>query len=83
LGRALAGVMGPLAFIVVVIRSMRCATPVNDAVLTALVAMIGFAIIGAIAGLIASAIITDAVREQVAAELASAGESAATGGTAG
>ena len=72
MGRTLAGVMGPLALIVVVVRSIRYAAPVNDAVLTAVVAMMGFAIVGAVAGRIASAVMADAVREQVASELAAA-----------
>jgi hypothetical protein len=62
--------MGPLALIVVIARSVRYATPPTEAMLTGFVAMFAFATVGAIAGRIASAVIEDAVRSQVAAELA-------------
>jgi hypothetical protein len=71
--------LGPLALIVVVVRSVRHGAPVNDAVLAAVVAMLAFAIVGAIAGRIAGAVMADSVRDQVAAELGLADGGAATG----
>ena len=70
MGRALAGVLGPLALVVVIVRSLRHATPTTEAMLTGLVAMFAFAIVGAIAGRVAATVMEDAVRSQVVAELA-------------
>ena len=70
MGRALAGVLGPLALVVVIVRSLRHATPTTEAMLTGLVAMFAFAIVGAIAGRVAATVMEDAVRSQVAASAA-------------
>jgi hypothetical protein len=59
-----------LALVVVIVRSLRHSVAASESMLTAVVAMFAFAIVGAIAGRIASAIMEEAVRSQVAAELA-------------
>jgi hypothetical protein len=74
--------MGPLALVVVIVRSLRYATPAAEAMLTAMVAMFVFAIVGAIAGRVASAVVEEAVRSRVAQELAPGGVDGAPSPTA-
>jgi hypothetical protein len=70
LPRSLAGILGPLAFVVVTVRAIRYSTPLGESVLTALIAMFVFAAVGMIVGKIAESAIEEAVRGRVVEELA-------------
>ncbi len=70
MGRAYAGVLGPLAFLTVLVRSLLRSVAVETTVWQAVAAMFVFAAIGALIGQIAGWIVDDSVRGRLAAEIA-------------
>ena len=78
MGRVYAGILGPLAFAVVLLRSLRQGAGVESTLLTAIVCLIVFALIGWIAGSLAQWIVEQSVRSQMAAQDATPGTGTAT-----
>ena len=70
MGRAYAGVLGPLAFLTVLVRSLLRSVAVETTVWQAVAALFVFAAIGALIGQIAGWIVDDSVRGRLAAEIA-------------
>ncbi|HEX4146409.1 MAG TPA: hypothetical protein VHY91_23105 [Pirellulales bacterium] len=79
MGRAYAGVLGPLAFSTVLAHGLIHSASAQETLWRAAVALGAFAIIGCVAGQIAGQIVEDAVRGRLTAEMAqSATEKPAT-----
>lgn len=70
MGRTYAGILGPLALIVTIIRGFRYAAGVESTLLTATLYLLAFAAIGHVLGSLAEWIVDDSVRSKVAAEVA-------------
>ena len=70
MGRNYAGVLGPLAFLAVLIRGWRMSADVETTLLTAWLALLAFAAVGWMAGRLADWMTVEAVRTKVSAELA-------------
>jgi hypothetical protein len=70
LGRAYAGILGPLAFIAVLIRGWRHGWPTESILLNAWLAFVALAIVGLAIGSLAGWIIDDSVRARMLAEMA-------------
>jgi hypothetical protein len=70
MGRAYAGILGPLAFLTVLVRCLLRSVAVETTVWQAVAAMFLFAAIGGVMGQIAGWIVDDSVRAQLAAEIA-------------
>lgn len=70
MGRRYAGVLGPLAFAIVVLRGLLHASSVESTLLCASISLMGFAAVGFITGQTAEWIIQDGVRSQFAARVA-------------
>jgi len=68
-GRSYAGILGPLAFMVVVGRGWLAGTGVESTLWTAWLGLIAFAGIGYVLGQLADWIIYDSVRSALTAEL--------------
>jgi hypothetical protein len=83
MGRAYAGVMGPLAFLMVVVRSLSRAGAVESTVFQAAVGLFAFAAIGYVIGQLAGWIVDDSVRAQLAAEMAARAKPNPESATAG
>jgi hypothetical protein len=70
MGRAYAGVMGPLAFVTVLLRCLLRSVAVETTIWQAVAALFAFAAIGGVIGQLAGWIIDDSVRQRLAAEIA-------------
>ncbi len=69
MGRDYAGVLGPLAMFVVLVRGLTAGSGVEATLLAATVALVGFAVLGFVLGTVANQIIDDSVRAQLTAQL--------------
>jgi hypothetical protein len=69
-GRAYAGVLGPLAFLTVLVHGLLHSASPQATLWRACLALGTFAIIGCIAGQIAGQIVEDSVRGRLTAEIA-------------
>jgi hypothetical protein len=69
-GRAYAGILGPLAFLAVLARGWKNHGGVETTLLSAWQALLAFAALGLLLGWLAGWIVDDSVRSRVAAELA-------------
>ena len=72
MGRAYAGVLGPLAFAIVLARGVLAESGLESTLATACVALFGFAALGWIAGLLAERFVEESVRSRFQAMLQSA-----------
>jgi hypothetical protein len=72
MGRIYAGVLGPLAFLISLVRGAVHAVSTNSTVFEATIYLLVFAMIGALVGQIAAWIVDDSVRARLAAEMAAA-----------
>ena len=70
MGRIYAGILGPLALVVVVIRDLRHGGGGQSTMITASLCLLGFAAVGYTLGEIARWIVDDSVRGRAEAELA-------------
>ena len=70
MGRAYAGVLGPLAFVTVIAQGLIHSASAEETLWRAALALGVFAVIGCIAGQIAGRIVEDAVRGRLTAEMA-------------
>jgi hypothetical protein len=77
MGRLYAGVLGPLAMVVVICRGLLNSSGPAGTFTTATLALAGFAIVGAILGHIAQSTVDESVRQKIEQELAAQHESAA------
>lgn len=71
-GRAYAGVLGPLAFITMLARECTTTAATSTKLVHAWVALVLFAVLGSIIGWVAGRIIEDSARAQIFTELAAA-----------
>ena len=69
MGRAYAGVLGPLAFLTVLAQGLVHSANAQETLWRAVVALAAFAGIGCVAGQIAGRIVEDAVRGRLTAEM--------------
>ncbi len=75
-GRAYAGILGPLAFLTVLAHGLLHSAGTSGTMWRAVLALAAFAIVGCIAGQLAGSIVEEAVRSQLTSEIAkSAAES--------
>jgi hypothetical protein len=70
LGRAYAGILGPLAFIAVLIRGWRLGWPAESILLAAWLAFVALALVGLVIGWLGAWIVDDSVRARMLAEMA-------------
>jgi hypothetical protein len=70
LGRAYAGILGPLAFIAVVIRGWRLGWPAESMLLSAWLAFVALALVGLAVGRLAGWIVDESVQTRMLAEMA-------------
>ena len=70
MGRAYAGVMGPLAFLTVLVRCLLRSVSVETMVWQAIAGLFLFAAIGGLIGQLAGWIVDDSVRGRLAEEIA-------------
>ena len=78
MGRIYAGVLGSLAFLTVLARSLVHTGGAESSIGQAIVCLLVFALIGGVLGQLAGWIVDDSVRSRLAAELAAAAAAAAT-----
>ena len=76
MGRIFAGVLGPLAFLAVVVRGILHNGSSQSTLQTASICLFAFALFGYVCGALAGWIVEDSVRTQVAAEAAAAQDEA-------
>jgi hypothetical protein len=69
-GRVYAGILGPLAFVIVIARAVIKAFGTSQTLLTATICLFAFAAVGYVVGSIAQQVVEDSVREKVELELA-------------
>ena len=69
MGRSFAGVLGPIAFAILVFRGLIAGAGAEGTLLAATAGMVAFSAFGYIAGRVAEAVIRDAVQARVAAEI--------------
>ena len=74
MGRIYAGVLGPLAFLAVVVRGILHNGTSQSTLGTASICLFAFALIGYVSGSVAGWTVNESVRMQVAAEAAAAQE---------
>jgi hypothetical protein len=79
-GRAYAGILGPLALATVLVRGLRQGAAMELTLLAATIALCAFAVLGFILGIVAEWTVEDSVRSKIAAEVA-AHEAAHPGAT--
>ncbi len=76
MGRTYAGILGPLAFLITLVRGAIHAASASTTVFEATVFLVVFAAIGGLVGQIAAWIVDDSVRARLAAEMAAAAAAA-------
>lgn len=81
MGRAYAGILGPLAVGVVILRGLKDQAGVEPTLLAALSGLLVFAGLGYLAGRLAERLVAEAVRTQFAAALAQWPSGSAAGPT--
>ena len=72
MGRAYSGVMGPLAFLTMLVRCLLHSVSVEATIWQAVVCLFGFAAIGCVIGQLAGWIVDESVRARLAMEIAAA-----------
>lgn len=70
MGRTYAGILGPLAMVVIICRGLRDSAGIEGTLTIAIVALAIYAIIGSVLGQIAQATIDDSVRQKIEQQLA-------------
>ena len=70
MGRVYAGILGPLAFLSVLVRGWKNGWPTESSLLSAWLAFVALAAIGYIVGRLAEWIVDESVRTRMLAELA-------------
>jgi hypothetical protein len=83
MGRAYAGVMGPLAFLTTLVRCQLRSVSVETTVVQAVLCLFVFAAIGGVIGQLAGWIVDDSVRARLAAEIAASVKASNKGAPAG
>jgi hypothetical protein len=69
-GRAYAGIMGPLAFAAVLLRGLGRGWPMESTLLSAWLALVTMAAVGLVAGRLAKGIVDESVRGRMMDEMA-------------
>jgi hypothetical protein len=70
MGRTYAGILGPLAMVVIICRGLKDSAGIEGTLTIAIVALAVYAIIGSVLGQIAQATIDDSVRQKIEQQLA-------------
>jgi hypothetical protein len=70
MGRTYAGVLGPIAFVTVLTRSLIGGGSADSTLSTAILCLFGFAALGFVVGQVAELVVWDAVRSRLHRELA-------------
>lgn len=70
MGRAYAGILGPLAFVAVLFRGLGRGWPMESILLTAWLALVAMAAVGLVTGRLAAWIVDESVRGRMLAEMA-------------
>ena len=83
MGRSYAGVLGPIAFAILIFRGLLADAGVEGTLLAATAGMAVFSAIGYIAGRVAEAVVLDSVQARVAAEIAAHEAAASASGSPG
>jgi hypothetical protein len=71
MGRTYAGILGPLAMVVIICRGIKDSAGIEGTLTIAIVALVIYSIIGSVLGQIAQATIDDSVRQKIEQQLAS------------
>ena len=69
MGRAYAGILGPLAFVAVLIRGVRHGWPAEGLLLAAWLGLVAMALVGLVAGCLANGVVEESVRRRMRDEL--------------
>jgi hypothetical protein len=78
MGRAYAGILGPLAFVAVLMRGFRHNGAAESILLSAWLGLVAMALLGLVAGRLADWIVEESVRSRMVAELAAREEARQT-----
>ena len=70
MGRAYAGVLGPLAFVTLLVRGLIRGWPAESALSAAWLGLVAMALVGLVVGRLAGWIVDDSVRSRMLAEMA-------------
>jgi short subunit dehydrogenase-like uncharacterized protein len=70
MGRIYAGILGPLAMTVIIVRGIKDSAGVEGTLTIAIVALAAYAVIGAVLGRIAQATVDESVRWKIEQQLA-------------
>lgn len=70
MGRAYAGILGPLAFVAVLVRGFRHGGAAESILLAAWLGLVAMALVGLVAGRLANGIVEESVRGKMMEELA-------------
>lgn len=65
MGRAYAGILGPIAFVTVVARAVIGGGNAQNALLSAMVALFAFAVIGYVVGMVAERVVVEGVEARI------------------
>jgi hypothetical protein len=70
MGRIFAGILGPLAMVVIICRGIKDSAGVEGTLTLALAALAAYAVIGSVLGQIAQATVDESVRQKIEQQLA-------------
>ena len=77
MGRSYAGILGPLAMATVLLRGVKDGSAADETLWLAIVALMGFGLVGALSGWLAQLTVDESVRTKMEEELAAAASDAA------
>lgn len=83
MGRIYAGILGPLAMTVIIVRGAKDSAGIEGTLTIAIVALTAYAILGAIVGRIAQATVDESVRWKIEQQLATAPAASSRTGSSG
>lgn len=79
MGRAYAGILGPVAFLTVLAREFLSSAGMSTKLYHAWIALVVFAVLGSIIGHLAGKIVEDSVQAEISAEMAATQAQSAAG----
>lgn len=82
MGRTYAGILGPLAMVVIICRGLKDSAGLEGTLTVAIVALAIYAVVGSIVGQIAEATVDESVRLKLARQLEAQNAAARANGTA-
>jgi hypothetical protein len=83
MGRIYAGILGPLAMMVIILRGIKDSAGIEGTLTIAIVALTAYAVLGAIVGRIAQATVDESVRWKIEQQLATAPATSSKTGSSG